>query len=67
MASVNTSLTLTEEDIPGAKLSEPYESHTVGELRWWLLCRGITPPSSMRKAQVIERYIVALAAPSWSH
>lgn len=56
MASADASLRLTEEDIPGAKLREPYEGHTLEELRWWLLCRGITVPSSMKKAKVVERY-----------
>lgn len=50
-------LALTEEDIPGAALSEPFDSHTVTELRWWLLCRGITVPTSWKKAQVVKRYV----------
>ena len=28
---------LTEDDIPGAALTEPLESHTVVALKWWLL------------------------------
>ena len=28
---------LTEDDIPGAALAEPLESHTVPALKWWLL------------------------------
>lgn len=47
---------LTEEDIPGAALEEPYEGHTPEELRWWLLCKGVTVPSSLRKADVVKRY-----------
>ena len=35
------SVQLTEADVPGAALSDPLESYTVPELRWWLLCRGI--------------------------
>ena len=31
-------VTLTEDDIPGAKLFEPWERHTNHALRWWLLC-----------------------------
>ena len=48
-------LVLTEDDIPGASLTEPFESHTVAELRWWLLCRGITVPTSWKKAQVVKK------------
>jgi hypothetical protein len=46
---------LTENDIPGASLSEPLETHTIPELKWWLLCRGIQPPTSLKKAQIISR------------
>jgi len=49
------SVTLTAADIPGADLSEPLESHAVPALRWWLLCRGLKVPSSLRKEQVIDR------------
>ena len=35
------SIQLTEDDIPGAKLSEPLEKHMNHALRRWLLCRGI--------------------------
>ena len=50
-------LCLTEDDIPGAILKEPFEKHTVKELQWWLLCHGITLPSSAKKADVIERWV----------
>ena len=46
---------LTPADIPGANLSTPYEQHTVAALRWWLLCRGIQAPTSLRKKQLIDR------------
>ena len=36
---------LTEADIPGAHLDEPFERHTIPELRWWLLCRGVSAPT----------------------
>ena len=36
-AEHHVTLTLTEDDIPGASLREPFESHTVAELRWWLV------------------------------
>ena len=34
-------VTLTDSDIPGSHLDEPYDKHTVAALRWWLLCRGV--------------------------
>ena len=40
---------LTEDDIPGAALSEPLESHTVPSLKWWLLCRGTKTLPSWKK------------------
>ena len=50
-------LCLVEADIPGASLAEPFETHTVTELSWWLLCRGISTPKSWKKAQVVHRYV----------
>lgn len=29
---------LTKSDIPGVSLSDPFEKHTILELKWWLLC-----------------------------
>ena len=55
LSTASACLTLTEEDIPGAHLLEPYAGHTLEELRWWLLCRGVTVPTSMKKAKVVER------------
>ena len=37
---------LSEHDIPGAFLSEPIDRHTMPELWWWLLCRGVKVPAS---------------------
>lgn len=54
-SSSSETLELTEEDIPGASLSEPFEQHTVPALKWWLLCRGIQASSSWKKPEVIER------------
>ena len=48
-------LRLVEEDIPGASLTELFESYTITELCWWLLCRGISAPKSWKKAQVLSR------------
>ena len=47
---------LTESDIPGASLNEPLDRHTIPELKWWLLCRGVTVSSSIKKSQLIDRY-----------
>ena len=46
---------LTEDDILGAALAEPLESHTLPSLKWWLLCRGIKAPSSWKKQRLIAR------------
>ena len=48
-------VTLTDEDIPGAKLSKPYIKHTMSALRWWLLCRAIKAPNSWKKQQLVDR------------
>ena len=37
MAACDQEVTLSADDIPGADLSEPFESYTVPQLRWWLL------------------------------
>ena len=50
------SVDLTETDIPGARLEEPLDSQNVAALRWWLLCHGITPSLSAKKAQLIAKY-----------
>ena len=46
---------LTDSDIPGAHLSEPFASHTIPELTWWLLCRGIRVPTTWKKQKLISR------------
>ena len=46
---------LTPEDIPGAVLAEPYTKHTTAALHWWLLCRGVKDPSSLKKQQLVDR------------
>ena len=48
---------LTEADIPGAILDEPLERHTMSALRWWLLCHGDCAPTSLKKLQLVERYL----------
>ena len=49
------SVELTETDIPGAFLSEPFDHHTIPEFRWWLLCRGIQAPTSWKKQRLMSR------------
>ena len=53
-------VTLTEDDIPGAKLSKPYNMHTISALRWWLLCRGIEAPTSWKNQQILDRFVIQL-------
>jgi len=53
MAVVMESIVLTEKDIPG--LAKPFDKHTIPELRWWLLCRGVTVKTSLKKAEIIQR------------
>ena len=50
-----TVVVLTEEDIPGASLSEPLHQHSNSSLRWWLLCHGDSVASGLKKADLIER------------
>ena len=46
---------LVEADIPRARLSEPFSSHTIPALRKWLLCRGVTFPTGWKKQQILSR------------
>ena len=56
-SSQATAVELTEDDIPGAKLSGPLEINTNHALRWWLLCRGVQAPASTTKAKLIEKLV----------
>ena len=49
---------LSAGDIPGAELTEPLDKHPVAALRWWLLCRGIKIPTSVRKKDLIHRLAI---------
>ena len=49
-------VTLEECDIEGASLDEPLQSHTMEQLRWWLLCHGLEAKRSDKKQKLIERY-----------
>ena len=51
---------LTELDIPGAALNEPFDAHNVAALRWWLQCRGIRAKSSWRKKQLVSEYVCVI-------
>ena len=46
---------LSEDDVPGASLSEPMEKQSVPALKRWLLCRGIQMPSNTRKKELLSR------------
>lgn len=61
-SSLCVTVTLTEDDIPGAALTEPFENHTVSQLRWWLLCRGIVVPTSWKKPQIIQRFVLTVSS-----
>ena len=54
-SSSTVSVSLSAADIPGAYLSEPYETHAIPALRWWLLCRGLKVPTGWRKHQLIDQ------------
>ena len=56
-SSTEASVLLTPVDIPGADLKEPFQSHTVLALIWWLECRGVVAPSSWKKSQIVSRYL----------
>ncbi len=50
-------ITLASSDIPGADLVEPFEKHNSQALRWWLLCRGMKVPQSVKKADLVAKYV----------
>ena len=52
-SSCPVSVTLSASDIPGADLSEPWESHAVAALSWWLLCRGVKAPTGCRGKKLL--------------
>ena len=54
-AGPTTQVRLSAADIPGAELAEPLEKHQCAALRWWLLCRGMKVPTSVRKKDLIDR------------
>ena len=51
-------IVLTEEDIPGAILDyQRIETYNIADLRWWLKCRDVHPPTSWKKAQLITKSV----------
>ena len=48
--SVDNTVVLTEDDVPGASLHPPYDKHTTTQLRRWLLCRGVAVTSGIDNA-----------------
>ena len=56
----SSTVDLVPSNIPGAELSKPWEQHPMVALRWWLLCRGISVPTTRKKAKLIERYWLLL-------
>ena len=55
MATSTVEVLLEPAEILGADLKEPFEQHAMPALRWWLLCRGISAPSSWKKQQLVNR------------
>ena len=49
MATNAVEVTMEPTDIPGADLKEPFKTHAMPALRWWLLCRGIRVPIFMEE------------------
>ena len=49
--------TLSEDDIVGASLQPPFEKFTNAELCWRLQCRGVIVSTSMKKANIIEKWV----------
>ena len=45
----SSTVDLVPSNIPGAKLSKVWEQHPMVALRWWLLCRGISVPTTWKK------------------
>ena len=52
---------LTEDDIPGTRLTGAMDGYTMAELKWWLLCCGVKAPNSWNKKQLISRYFLFIA------
>ena len=57
MSSVACEVTLTENDIPGAKLSKPYNKHTILHYGGG---RGVEAPISWKKQQILDRFVMQL-------
>ena len=51
---------LTENDIPGAKLTGVMDGYTMSKLKWWLLRRSVKAPNSWNKKQLISSYFKEL-------
>ena len=54
MDARQSSVELNDTDVPEAHLDEPFEAHNIAALCWWLLCRGIRVPTSLRKHQISQ-------------
>ena len=59
----DTLLWLTKDNTSGAKLIDLMDTHTMAELKWWLLCRGIKAPNPWNKKKLVSRYQVANNTP----
>ena len=54
--SADNTVVLTEDDVPGASLQPPYDKHTTTQLRQWLLCRGVSVSTSLKKSK--NKYVI---------
>ena len=45
---------LTKDDTTGVKLTGPMDSHTMVELKWWLLCHDIEAPNQWNKKKCFK-------------
>ena len=51
---------LTEDNIPGAKLTDAMDGYTMSKLIGWLLCHSVKASNSWNKKQLISRYFKEL-------
>ena len=51
---------LTEDNIPGAKLTDAMDGYMMSKLKWWLLCCSVKSPNSWNKKQLLSRHFKEL-------
>ena len=53
---------LTEDNIPGARLTGAMDGYTMSELKWWFLCCGVKAPNSWNKKKANFKVIILFIA-----